>query len=500
MVVLFGVNCVEDRAYHAQTSHPGDEVPDKGDGLDPDLDLDRDPDLDPVDDIREPTQRREVTETPIETPCEVPPPLTHADLDPGNETPFREATVQENQRDGAVVHRTLRRFGDDGARIWQHEEAYNNEGCLGVATTRAWDAAGNLVLYRVVVLDDEVGAMLSPYMPLVSLERSWTFTADGRPLTKDTDLGADGSVEHRVTHTYDDRGLLVYAEATRLVEIAPEEMWRTPANLDEWTRKWTHDARGNAATEIHTSDVGQRITRTTWDEYDQVLTRTIHRDEVRLVLLTNTWAGEGVQLSSVSVNRQGRGHDIRWSYRDGVLARMVRHEDFNNDGRFDRLEIEEYDLEGRVVVRQVDQPLDHYVDLHQTFVFDAEGRPLESRSINPQIGQVLGVQSWTYDEEGRELTHVVQGRDGVPLRREVREYDPRGNLVRTARYVGDELRAEEKNTYDADDRRVRTEHDFNGDGVFDGVWLLAWDRAGNLILLAADWTNNGTFEETFFLY
>lgn len=83
--------------------------------------------------------------------------------------------------------------------------------------------------------------------------------------------------------------------------------------------------------------------------------------------------------------------------------------DDRDDGVFER--IESWDRSGAEPMEWFDLDGDGTDDEAVTYTLAADGQPLTAVVVRPGDGQVLRTEAWSYDTDGRQLSHTVDERD-----------------------------------------------------------------------------------------
>ena len=436
---------------------------------------------------------------PIESPCGVEAFLSEETLDLSGEVPFELATIEEQQdAGGALSSRILRWFGPQGGLVREREALMTPEQCLGIVTTRHFDARGLITEERYEIVDEAFAARIAAYVILRSATRRWHYDQEGRAVHVETDLDFDGASDlHEVTE-YDPSGRMVRRE--RFMESTSTEdqlfgsqfmtqlgeevwIWRSDGAL---ARREARDASGRVELNEHTYDSAGRLL-TTRDTYDGVLNTLIER----------RWRPDG-QPESEEIDRLN-SHDAstRWFYdARGRLERVDVHEDFDGDGRPERLNRTRHDPEGRVVMVEQDQPFDGRINWRERTRYDERGQKIWHQAHNLDGDTIASETRWTWDDQGRQLTEEIlaRGWGAVPeIRRTT--YDEQGRPVRDAWFDGGEnLLRDARTEYNDQGGVLRESLDQDGDGQPERLTTQRFDRAGNLLLTEVDLQGDGLID------
>lgn len=447
-------------------------------------------------------------------PAEPPPTLPDVDLEADHTCAApRQAQVRLDATD------------DGRCMVVEH---LDEAGCVAVRTRTTLSARITRVV--VEVPGDARWAPQAPtYIDLTPRPQITTVEHDaaGREIATTVDEGADGTIELRRTQRW--AGDLLVERVLERPEGTTRETWR-------------HDAQGN---EVRYRTEGETVSmiEQTWDTAGRRTERRTVRDGVIAQLETWTFEGprlvlqrragaERVEETIFEYDAYGREAERVWTRIDHgqplIVERHVstwdaaggRSVEYTRDDRVDGVIDERrrtlYDADGRETRVETDtRPVDGRADWVRAQRWDAAGRMIWWR--NTQDGVVKLQRTWTYEGDALVETTNFPSQNRPITRRETwtrtpgeivhAVYDDDVLIMTTRQRLDDAARVVEqiterdgrivsrlRNTWGEADALIRSEHDADGDGVFEHVRVEALDAHGETAWLSVDTDGDGALE------
>jgi hypothetical protein len=321
----------------------------------------------------------------------------------------------------------VRTFAYDAAGRVVRDLTHRNDGRPDHDERWRFDAAGNLVEQSEYSGDRLMTGMVCTHAYV-----------DGRLVLSECDGGPggpDGTLEDRVSRTYDANGWLV------MVEADGEPPFEAPDGVPDSRISFAYDAAGHLLTNAQDFEADGDTDR----------------------LTTHVWDADGHHLrETIELTVEGAEPPIR---------RM-------------RLTEWTYDAAGRVLSERTEDTGDDVWDYEHEFTWDAEGRPLTERvtymgSDGPYHVDIV----YTYDERGRRARVESTGTDGSTGVTEY-VYDAAGHLRETRTTAQGPMGGDVElvptitvETYDCAGNVLRLDEDQGQDGSVDRSELNRYDDA-----------------------
>ncbi len=338
----------------------------------------------------------------------------------------------------------------------------------------------------------------------------WRFRYDGRSLLHvETDYGADGEIDARLTFQRDAAGSITAERYDCNADGVPEELFDYV--LDEHGRRrlavlsMDHDHASTCFSEDHRERMDhpdEEFERPTWPvpvdwraELAALGQADLLDDGVRHGFVRYTWAdnevvteewdmdGDGLVEEVIDFvydpwgNLRGETHDdgpdgridvaVRYTY-DCWADQVTRSKDpcggwwdLDLDGEPDAFTTYVHDLDGRTVRMTADWDDDGTIDNHFHYGHDAQGRRVREAWDTRLDGTLTEVLTIHHDGDRRTHGDVDEGHDGTVDGRATYAYDPQGRLS-------------------------AERWDKDGDGEEDEVLTYQYDERGRLIGVVYD--------------
>jgi len=186
-----------------------------------------------------------------------------------------------------------------------------------------------------------------------------------------------------------------------------------------------------------------------------------------------------------------------------------REWDRKNDGSIDSVARYSYDESGNVIKEAFDDNNDGAVDRVEHYAYDDMGNVIEQKSVNGANGKVYMVMRHAYDysrgvKEGPVRSEIDFNGDGVfdSVSENVRIFDGEGNVERVERRDSKKgVVSVTYPSYDSDGNLIRWGRDEDLDGKVDVVSVLSYDKGGNMVRNEYDGDNDRTVDSVSrFLY
>ncbi len=235
---------------------------------------------------------------------------------------------------------------------------------------------------------------------------------------RETDRGADGTIDQRRVFEYDDEGRTTFQG----LDLGADGTFETSV-------RYEYDA--DTTTEYHFEG--------TDSDYD--------------IVIVTRFDGDGRPVEKTHDTNLDGVDDIRivWNY---TATTAERRSDYQNDGVVDSVERETFDSEGRVVLYENDEDADGTNEQTTTNTYDANGLLVRVEYFD---GETTHVQRYEYDAMGRQTRFESDLQDdGTPDQVTTTVWD---DVALTATH----------------------ENDLDADGTVDQVTVATYDASGKLL-------------------
>ena len=394
------------------------------------------------------------------------------------------------------------RYGPDGSATKLTELDWGGEGlpagvCGDTAYVHGIDFSSgfpDIVITEVAYVSDGVPDYL---------ERT-EFDANGNPTRGETDSNGDGMPDSLTSRDYDTDGNLTRVEADNDGDGAPDHIRTYEYDANGNQTRETEDEDGDGTPErieITEFDANGFWTRGGFDEDGD-------GDIDRVIRLAERHASGAVIRGEFDFDGDGVPNEVVISELDdeGREVNSTVSIDRNNDGVPDYIFYDETDENRRTSRSEEDTNADGIPERIELFQYHPNGQQKRFEEItdsNPDGGIGDGIPDEIvveeYDVNGREILREMD-EDGDGKVDEIArwEYDDNDRLTRYTEYHGDNTTPEFIESWQYDDRGNLTRYSFDdeGDGTVDraNAWHYQYDAGGNVTRKAWDEGNDGSID------